>query len=348
MTAGDVPAARPVMRRRAVSLDPADLVEIAASGDPRGGPGIARPRAAVDLAQWVKAGRDLVDRALHTHGALLLRGFGIYSAAQFERVVHAFTDDLSDYVEGTSPRTAITDKVYTSTEYPSQYPISMHNELSYAHRWPGRLFFCCAKAADSGGETPIADGRRLLAALDPALVSRFSERGLRYLRLMHDGRGPGLSWQTVFETEDRAAVEEYCREGGIEYSWLGDGWLRTAQERPAVVRHPRTGERVWFNQADQWHPSNLGGGLERAITSAAGPADLPLNVTYGDGGTIDPADFAAVREAARGASVALPWSAGDVMVVDNTMALHGRLPFSGPRRVLVAMGDPVRLDQVEH
>ena len=34
-----------------------------------------------------------------------------------------------------------TDKagVYTSTEYPPEFFISLHNELSYSTRWPSRL-----------------------------------------------------------------------------------------------------------------------------------------------------------------------------------------------------------------
>lgn len=238
----------------------------------------------------------------------------------------------------------ITEKVYTSTEYPPEYTISMHNELSYAHRWPGKLFFFCERAPETGGQTPIADGRRVLELLPPDLVLRFVERGVRYLRTMHDGRGAGLSWPTVFESTDRDFVSAYCREGGIDFEWRADGWLRTSQTRPAVVRHPGSGDLVWFNQADQWHPSNLGD-IAGAMTSVGGE-DLPLDATYGDGSPIDVADLEVVRDVCRQARIVFDWAAGDILVVDNTRMSHGRMPFQGPRRVLVSMGDPIRLDQV--
>ena len=352
MTAHDqgVPRApRPPLtaRRRPVPADPADLVESGPLTAGQPAPWAFRPRVPLDLAEWVKASRDLVECQLLAHGAVLLRGFGLTAADHFERVAQAFTGDLLNYVEGSSPRTMITEKVYTSTEYPPDFPISLHNELSYAHKWPGKLFFFCVSPPASGGETPIADGRALLNRLPPRVVERFSRKGVRYLRTMHAGRGPGLSWPTVFETTDRAAVEAYCARGGIEFTWLPDGWLRTSQVRPAVIRHPKTREPVWFNQADQWHPSNLGTEMDQAITLTAGESGLPLNAQYGDGTPIEVADLEAVREAARDTGITFGWAAGDVLVIDNTMTLHGRRPFTGPRRVLVSMGDPVYLDDIE-
>jgi len=340
-------AGRPAMQRRAVSVDPADLVHAEPLDPGTGIPLMLQPRSTVDLAEWVRASRNRVEQRLLAHGALLFRGFGVTSAADFERVARAFTEDLLDYIEGSSPRTMLTDKVYTSTEYPPEYSISLHNELSYAHRWPGKLFFFCQTPASRGGETPLADGRHILKLLPPPVLHRFASKGVRYLRTMHDGRGPGLSWPTVFETTDRTAIEAYCREGGIDADWLPDGWLRTSQVRPAVIRHPGTGEQVWFNQADQWHPSNLGADLDAAISSVSQPSEMPLYAEFGDGTPIDPADLDAVRRAADAASTSFPWAAGDVLVIDNTMVLHGRLPFSGPRRVLVSMGDTVRLDGID-
>ena len=37
------------------------------------------------------------------------------------------------------------------------------------------------------------------------------------------------------------------------------------------------------------------------------------------------------------AAVDVDWRAGDLMVIDNMLLAHGRRPFTGPRRVLVAM-----------
>jgi hypothetical protein len=60
--------------------------------------------------------------------------------------------------------------------------LSLHNELSYADVWPSRLYFFCVEPAPSGGETSLADSRRILAALDPQVVDTFRARGIRYIR----------------------------------------------------------------------------------------------------------------------------------------------------------------------
>jgi hypothetical protein len=234
--------------------------------------------------------------------------------------------------------------VYTSTEYPPEYFVSLHNELSYAHRWPSKLLFFCAVEPQDGGETPIVDSRELLKRLSPELVERFVARGVRYVRNLHgDAKGTGLSWQTVFETEDREWVEAYCREGGIEIAWKDDGGLWTRQDRPAVTTHPRTGDRVWFNQVDQWHPSNLGEDLAEALTGTTREEDLPINAYHGDGSPLSVEDLEEIRRVTEETMIAFPWREGDVLLVDNMLVAHGRMPFSGPRRVMVAMGDTLDL-----
>jgi alpha-ketoglutarate-dependent taurine dioxygenase len=337
----------PPIRRRTVAIDPGKTVRTEFF-DERELPLVIRANGEIDLVAWVSANRQHVEDDLLRYGAVLLRDFRVDSIEQFEQCALVFTSDLLNYVEGSSPRTMLADKVYTSTEYPPEYFISLHNELSYAHKWPGKLFFHCVQPAESGGETPIADGRRVLRLLPPELVDRFERKGVRYLRNMHQQLGAGMSWSTVFETTDRAFIEDYCREGDISFEWRPDGGLRTSQVRPGVIRHPRTGERVWFNQADQWHPSNLGDELAIAMGAVTDVDDLPLNAQYGDGSPIAAEDLQRVREAFHEAAVLFPWQTGDVLVIDNTMVSHGRSPFTGSRRVVVTMGDTVRLAEAVH
>ena len=45
----------------------------------------------------------------------------------------------------------------------------------------------------------------------------------------------------------------------------------------------------------------------------------------------------ATRETRRREASRFPWEAGDLLVLDNHMVAHGRRPFTGPRRILVAM-----------
>jgi alpha-ketoglutarate-dependent taurine dioxygenase len=303
-------------------------------------PLIVRPALkGVDILEWARANREWVESRLHAHGALLFRDFEGHSVARFEEFGRAVCGELLEYRERSSPRHSVRGNVYTSTDYPAEHDIFLHNENSYQYRWPMKLLFYCAEAAPAGGETPIADCRKVFARIDPRVAARFRELGWMYVRNFGDGFG--LPWQTVFRTGDRAAVEEHCRAVGIRVEWKEGDRLRTRAVRPAVSRHPRTGETVWFNHATFFHVSTLEEGVRRALLSDFPAEDLPTNTFYGDGSPIEDAVLEHLREAYRSETVALPWRVGDIMLVDNMLAAHGRRPYAGPRRTLVAMGEPM-------
>jgi alpha-ketoglutarate-dependent taurine dioxygenase len=278
---------------------------------------------------------ERVGRLLIEHRALVFRGFGL-TVDTVERALDLVLPDRLAYVHGNSPRTKVGDNLYTSTEYPQQFTISMHNELSYAETWPSRLAFFCEQAAKTGGATPVVDGEAWLAALDAEVREAFSA-GIRYTQNLHDGMGLGKSWQDTFETGDRRVVEEYLNGTDAEWAWRPDGGLRVSLVRPATVRHPVTGAEVWFNQADQWHPAALGDEAAGALAQLLPPEDLPQYVTFADGTPIPDAHVLQIRDRGLETAVDVDWNTGDLLVIDNVLVGHGRRPFTGSRRVLVAM-----------
>lgn len=304
-------------------------------------------KADLDLSAWSSENRDYLESTLIKSGAILFRGFAMSRPEHLEALVSSLTPGMLNYIEGSSPRTRLTDKVYTSTEYPPEYDIAQHNELSYAHKWPSKLFFFCLTAPQAGGATPLADSRAIYRALDPSILERFIKKGIKYVRNLHGGRGIGLSWQTVFETDDKAAVERYCEEGDIQYQWTKRGGLQTSQVRPAVIKHPITHEAVWFNQADQWHPSHLPEAVLRSMLTIMSEKDLAINASYGDDTPLETEILDEIRRTIREVTVTFPWQVGDVLLVDNTMVTHGRSAFAGPRKIVLAMGGTVSLGDVE-
>jgi alpha-ketoglutarate-dependent taurine dioxygenase len=288
--------------------------------------------AVEDPLAWVTAHREPLRAALRSRGFVLLRGAS-RDVEAFHRVVSAVGGDLLEYTERSTPRSAVSGNIYTSTEYPADQAIPMHNESSYSSRWPQSVFFFCQTPPATGGATPIADSRSVLAQLPPDLRERFAD-GVVYTRTFRDGLG--LSWEEAFQTADRAAVERYCTGHGIEFEWVEDG-LRTRHRRPATARAAHTGEEVWFNQANLFHVSGLEPEVREALLALYAEADLPRNAYLADGGSIPDEDLRTIASVYDRVALALPYRQGDVLMIDNMLMAHGREPYTGDRRILVAM-----------
>ena len=280
--------------------------------------------------------RERIEFAKTQFGGLLLRGFAPLSSAAFNSFATSFGKPLLTYEFGSTPRSRIEKGVYSSTEYPADQWIDQHNEQSYTLKWPGSIWFYCDLPAEQGGATPIADSRLVYRRLDPALRRHFSEHGVMYVR--NYGNGLDLPWEQVFGTDDRTEVERYCRANHIDYEWLDDGdALRTRQVCQSEVRHPVTGDTVWFNQAHLFHVSSLPPSVREALLDVVDADRLPRNTFFGDGTPIEASMLDEIRSVYRDTMLSFPWQAADALVLDNLLMSHGRAPFSGKRRVLVAM-----------
>ena len=268
-------------------------------------------------------------------GAVLFRGFDVQSRASFERTVTAVTPKLRRYDYASTPRTHEGGGIYTSTEYPSDQTIPLHNEMSYSRAWPMVLWFVCLEPAREGGATPLADAHDVYTRIDPAIRRRFESHNVLYVR--NYGTGLDLSWEAAFGTHDRTRVEAYCREQGMAFEWKSEGVLKTWQVCQGVATHPVNGLSLWFNQAHLFHISALEANTRAALLEVMAEDDLPRNAYYGDGGVLENSVMEEVRAAYTAAQVHFDWHRGDLLLVDNMQVAHGREPFRGSRRVLVAM-----------
>lgn len=294
----------------------------------------------LDLNSWAQANRDALENRLLKHGGILFRGFGLEGSPDLQAFIRAFSGQPLEYKEQSSPRTAVGGNIYTSTDYPPEESIAMHCENSYQKTWPLRIFFLCAVPADKGGQTPIADVRRVYQGIDPENRRLLEEKKVMYVR--NFGGGLGLPWQRVFQTDDRSEVDAHCRANGISFEWFGDQ-LRTRTVREPVKKHPRTGEPVWFNHAMFFHISTLREEIRETLRELYGPEELPANSLYGDGTEIPDSIIEQIRSVYERENVIFDWQKGDLLVLDNMLAAHGRRPFEGARRVLVGMSEPVSL-----
>lgn len=334
------------IRRKSVTLSAESLVKERLLDEVTGLPWLVEPAVAgVDLIQWAREHRDTVEQKVLQHGAVLFRGFGIASLDQFNEVISALSPGALEYMFRASPRTRVGGNIYTSTDYPADQVIFPHNEHSYSPRFPLRLFFYCHLPSETGGETPIGSTRKVMEQIRPEIREKFRDKKILYVR--NYGDGFGLPWQTVFQTEDRAEVEAYCASVGIQAEWKENNRLRTSQVGPAIVRHPRTGEEVWFNHGTFFHVSTLPPSIRDSLTANFTADDLPTNTFYGDGSPIEADVLEELRAAYMNSLVKFPWQQGDVLFIDNMLAVHGREPFTGQRRILTGMAEALLSKEVQ-
>lgn len=290
----------------------------------------------LDPIGWARGNQEFIQTKLLEHGAILFRGFKVASVSDFEEFALASCPGLfGEY--GDLPREEMGGNVYGSTAYPSDQAILPHNESSQMHCWPLKIWFHCVKAAVVGGETPIIDCRKVYQSLDPAIRDTFARKGLMYVRNYVPGFD--VTWEEFFRTNDRSEVEAYCRRVGLEFEWKGAHGLQTRKICPAVAVHPKTGETVMFNQIQAHHVSCLEPVTRDALLSLFKIEDLPRNVYYGDGSVIEDAVVDEMREVYRKLAVSFSWQEGDILMLDNMLSAHGRNPYTGPRKILVTMGE---------
>lgn len=327
-------------KRRAVNLSQESIVRTETLYPESRLPLLITPaEGGLDIAAWAASNRGFIEANLFKHGGLLFRGFNVGTPVEFEQFGKSVCGELLEYRERSSPRTQVNGRIYSSTDYPPDHGIFLHNENSYQNSWPLKILFFCETPAEHGGETPIADCRRVFERIDPAIKKRFIEKKWMYVR--NFGYGFGLDWQTVFQTTDKAAVEEHCRRNGIDCEWKDNDRLRTRAIRPSVAVHPRTKEATWFNHATFFHVSTLEPPVYELLRKEFAEEDLPTNTFYGDGSQIEPSVLDELREAYLRETILFPWKQGDILMLDNMLTAHGRSSFSGPRRILVAMAEPV-------
>jgi alpha-ketoglutarate-dependent taurine dioxygenase len=308
-------------------------------------PGIVIPqslssqgRSYMALTEWASENLELITEGLQKHGAILFRGFSFESADDFDRFANVFCPTRLDYVGGNSPRTKVKGSVFTATEYERSKKISLHNEASYSGNMPRKILFYCEVAPRDRGQTPLADCRIILRKISPEIRERFTQKRIKYVNNLHSGYGAGRSWMDVFQTKDKAQVEQWLERNGYDYVWKADGGLRTSIVRDAVMRHSETNEEVWVNQAEQWHLSSLPVETREDLLSILKEEDFPHHAYFGDGTPLIETDLEHIRRVMTEQEVVFRWTEGDVLLCDNYLVAHGRQPFTGERKILVAMG----------
>ncbi|MGV6398060.1 amino acid adenylation domain-containing protein, partial [Pseudomonas caspiana] len=304
--------------------------------------------AGLDLIEWVKANRPLIEQKLSKHAGLLFRGFQLSDIHAFEAFAEAVQPGLYGQY-GDLPKKEGGKNTYRSTPYPEKKMILFHNESSHQDRWPRKQLFFCEQPSPVGGATPVVDCRLMYQSLPVELRERFESKGLLYVRTFADKLD--VSWQHFFKTEQRAEVEARCDAAGIQWQWLDNDELQIRTPCPAIICHPVTGEKSFFNQVQLHHIYCLDPDVRDDLLALFGEQRMPRHVYYGDGSPIEDAVMQQIGELYEQCAVRFDWQKGDVILLDNMLAAHARDPFEGPRKIVVAMGEMIErgvLQQTKH
>jgi alpha-ketoglutarate-dependent taurine dioxygenase len=295
--------------------------------------------AAVD---WISDVLPEIQSSLTTRGAVLLRGLPVASVADLVPIREALLPLPPDEDgEAFAPRRALGDGLVSAIRWPPERMLCPHHEQCYSVRVPRLLMIACLRPAATGGETLLSDARQVLERLPAALVEPFRTHGWQLRRTFRERIG--TSWREAFAVADVAALEDRLRRDAIGYEWLPDGALRTTRVRPAVPRHPVTGEPCWFNHAGFLSEWSLDPAEREVLLAAFGRDGLPTDTAVGDGTPLSPDDVRVIERTYEDSAVPVSWRGGDLLLLDNILTAHGRRSYTGDRQMALAFAEPVRL-----
>lgn len=289
-----------------------------------------------NLAKLTSEQHELAGHLLAETGAVHFRGFGIRTIDEFEDAARSLLGDLATYRGGDAPRKAERGLVYNASGPDKTRAVRPHNELSYAPWHPETLIFGCSVVAEEGGATTVLDGHRVYTSLPAEVRDAFRERGVTYIQhLPHAAGDPSgiKSWPETFETDSKEEALEHCLASYTSAKWTPLGLL-TTNRTPGTVEVGADRRQAWFNQTNIWRKDR--GSVPDVTDIVRWETWIGYGATFGDGTEIPDAYMEAVRDTLAECEVSVNWEAGDVLLVDNRAALHGRQPYSGERQVFVA------------
>lgn len=304
------------------------------------------PASISRVVEWVADQRERLLGMTRQHGAVLLRGFPVQVASDFDALINSLCVENFPYKQSLSNavRVNYTERVFSANEAPPTVRIYLHHELAQTPMFPEFIFFFCEIAPEKGGETPICRSDVLyerLAQSEPQFVQDLEAYGLQYTNVMPSAddlnSGMGRSWQSTLGVASREQAERRLEDLGYSWQWLDDGALRASTPPLPAVREVSPGRKTLFNQ------------LIAAYSGWSDDRNDPSKaIRLGNGQPLDPRAVQCMIDLADALTFDVRWQPTDVVLMDNTLAMHGRRPFEGSRRVLASLANmrthgPVRV-----
>jgi hypothetical protein len=313
------------------------------------------PLTLADLIVDCRGGRGEHDRKLlsdieellGTHRAALLRNTGMEKLAEMAGWAEFVGAPQMEYKYGTGFRAPMGAGVLSVGTEPPHSPVEPHCEMAYWSFYPKRILFGCESIPARGGETVIADNRRVTEDLLPTeFGQKILHKGIRYIRNFSDRERsdciPSMKhWQDDFGLDSRNELEDYCAEMNWNLLQRNDGSVQVSYPEQGYEYDPVSGTDLLFTSMtrlgrcfDDWPP------FDRLPCE-----QRPYHLTYADGSDFSASDLSTMEAAFARYSIPITWQAGDIAVLENIAWTHSRPPFAlaegEERRIGLLVSEPV-------
>lgn len=306
--------------------------------------------------QYFVKNRLAILEKLKDHGAVIFRGFELMKEPEgFQAFYEAMQlDPCVDPLHSVSARDMVSKKggIYEAVNKESRqrFFVGMHNEM-VGNRTPGAAAFVCFKPAEEGGEFLLLDGRKMVSELDKHFLERLYQREIRYSTaefpmgfldsppfsfakdlltpIVESAMKFAVKMKVDFETELVWATSDYDNARILQVR---------AQPQPPVLRHPQTGQPVWFFNVHS-HSAWLREEREKVygdegLESSTGASRINrTDCYYADtGDKLTTEDLRYLDKVTTAEVKYIKMQKGDVVLLDNYAVMHGRAPFRGTRK----------------
>ena len=297
---------------------------------------------------------------LFQHGAVLFRGFSCQDVEYFSAVIEACglgqRCSTHDYK---IPRSVFTNNIYTSSDFPGNVSIPMHHEKPRSKNPPNHIYFCCATAAEQGGETLFSNAQVVWEHMIPSIKDKLLKHGIVYKQYFHGasfiyrllkyvlGRKQALLWTEYFSTSETMEIEKQLTLEEVNWEWIHSNRdLLVFNKLPGALNHPLTQKPLWFNCAGYLNYYSILPYLSLTMRHTpqylasrylVSKDMLPLVCHYGNGEAFSVEEIATINRVLQQHTAPLLWQQGDFMVVDNFTWMHGKSPHQGKRLLYSCM-----------
>ena len=287
-------------------------------------------------AQYFAENKEMIREELLKYGAIWFRGFDLMKDVKGHREMYEAIgmDPCLDPLHSSGLRkfSSERDALYEEVNKPSLrgHYIGLHSESTTKRTAAYAAFVCFQKATEGGGRFLVADGAAILAELDTNLLKKLYDRKMRISVSNIDipPAVPEFAQNGIRDLVGAAVAPKFDMDLEMMIGADGkEGRLQAVEiaESP-INKHPVTGLPVWFNNAHN-HARKL-----RDRRPCGVPEVGMTEVFYAD--TMEPLtleDCNEIKRASEKHITALAMEPGDVLLVDNYRALHGRDVFQGDR-----------------